>query len=48
MRNVGDRPLITTIGDRRIASVPVLTNGGESEGVEPCYKNGIPDNYLWE
>ena len=48
MRNVGDRPLITTIGDRRIASVRVLTNGGELEEVEPCYKNWIPDNDLRE
>ena len=48
MRNVGGRPPITTIGDMRIASVRVLTNGGESERVEPCYKNWIPDNYLRE
>ena len=42
MRNVGDRPPITTIGDRRIASVRVLTNGGESEEVVPTTKTGFP------
>ena len=31
-----------------IASVPVLTNGGESEEMDPRYKNGIPNDDLRE
>ena len=48
LRNVGDRPPITTIGDRRIASMRVLTNGGESEEMDPRDKNGIPNDDLRE
>lgn len=31
-----------------IASVPVLTNGGESEEMDPRDKNGIPNDDLRE